>query len=125
MISRTGTIKELRMQICIFIQKMKLDIAFFFTSPCFFLSLFALDAKPKNDTLLVEIDISFKQATSSAPCRLTWVALHNILGRNNLFLDAWCHEWLVKTQNIFQFVHNTYIGIVRKVLQFFFSHEII
>ena len=68
-IPRTGTIKELRMQIFIFIQKMKLDIAFFFLQHVFFLPLFALDAKPKNDTLLVEIDISFKQATSSAPCR--------------------------------------------------------
>ena len=95
---------------------MKLDIAFL---SMFFLSLFALDAKPKNDTLLVEIDISFKQATSSAPCKLTWVALHNILGRNNLFLDAWCHEWLVKTQNIFQFVRNTYI--CKKSFAIFFN----
>ena len=66
------------MQIFIVIQKMKLDIAFFllqhvFCFSMFFLSLFALDAKPKNDTLLVEIDISFKQVTSSAPCRLTCV----------------------------------------------------
>ena len=68
-LNRTGIIKELRMQIFILIQKMKLDIAFL---SMFFLSLFALDAKPRNDTLLVEIDISFKQATSSAPCTTFW-----------------------------------------------------
>ena len=46
-IPRTGTIKELRMQIFMFIQKMKLDIAFFFLQHVFFFRFLHLMPNPR------------------------------------------------------------------------------
>ena len=74
MIPRTGTIKELRMKIFTFIQKMKLDIAFFLLQHVFFFRFLHLMPNPRMTLSWQRLTFHLnKRHHLHLACRLTCV----------------------------------------------------